>query len=378
MARKTQLHGIHSQSATMGEFAGFSMPLWYKGIAEEHMGVRNSVGFFDISHMSRFILKGRDATKLLSMILCGDLAKVDPGRAFYSLMCNERGGIIDDVVVMKRSPEEYVMVCNSSNREKDWSWIAGKVSQTGLELGLVDISEDTAMLAIQGPKAEDILQRTMKNPLRSLKRFSHIDGEIHGIGVTISRTGYTGEDGFELIIKDAHLDRPQKAEKVWALILSEGKTEGMMPCGLGARDTLRLEAGFCLYGQDIDEDTTPLEANLNWVVSFGKGEFIGRDALLRQRETGFERLRVGLTAKGKGIPRTGCSILKDEKRIGRVTSGTYSPLLSKGIAMGYIPKSLSREGEEVKIEVRGNLLDAIVTSPPFYDTSKYGWKRLKQ
>ncbi|MEM4311735.1 MAG: glycine cleavage system aminomethyltransferase GcvT [Nitrososphaerales archaeon] len=369
--KRTPLFHYHKDNSKLIEFAEFEMPLWFKGISEEHLTVRESLGLFDVSHMGRFLVKGKDATDFLNYLLPTDVLKVSKGRSFYTVFCNGEGGIVDDSVILKREENEYLVIGNAINIEKDWNWLKKHAKSFDVELN--NLSDDSAMLALQGPKAEEVLQTLVKEDLKQIKRFSNFKAKIEDLEVIISRTGYTGEDGFEIIIFDVSYEEPQKALNLWNLLLSKGA----LPCGLGARDTLRLEAGMCLYGNDIDESVNPLEANLSWIVSFDKGDYLGREALIKVKEKGVKRLRKGFLMEDRGIPRAKCKILKDEEEVGIVSSGTFSPLLKKGIAQGYIKASLSKDDELVQIDIRGIKSLARVKTPPLYDTNLYGWKRIK-
>jgi aminomethyltransferase len=372
--RKTQIYEIHKKMAKMTEFAGFEMPLWYKGITEEHLAVRNSVGVFDVSHMGRVIITGKDALSFLNYVITNDVTILTPNSALYSVMCNENGGIIDDFVVSRLEEEKFMLVPNATNREKDYNWLVKKAE--GFKVKIEDISDHVAMFAVQGPNAEKTLQKICTADLSKIERFKCATARLADVEVFLSRTGYTGEDGFEVYIWNAPLNKPDNALKVWNAILEAGKPFGIEPCGLGARDTLRLEAGLCLYGNDIDENTTPLEARLGFVVKFQKDNFIGKSALLKQKEEGVKRRRVGLQMVGQGIPRQGFKIYNDKgENIGHVTSGIFSPLLKRGIAMAYIQAQQAQEGNIVNIEIRGKPAKAKIVPFPFYDAEKYGYKR---
>jgi len=372
--RKTQLYEIHKKTAKMTEFAGFEMPLWYKGITEEHLAVRNNVGIFDVSHMGRVIITGKDAASFLNYVITNDVTALKPNSALYSVMCNENGGIIDDFVVSCLEEEKFLLVPNATNREKDFNWLVKKAK--GFSVKIEDISDKVAMFAVQGPNAEKALQKICTTDLSKIERFKCTPAKLADIDVFLSRTGYTGEDGFEVYVWNAPLDKPDNAVNLWNAILEAGKPYGIEPCGLGARDTLRLEAGLCLYGNDIDENTTPLEARLSFVVKFQKDKFIGKNALLKQKEEGVKRRRVGLQMVEQGIPRQGYKIYSEKgENIGQVTSGTFSPLLKCGIAMAYIQAQQAQEGNIVNIETRGKMAKAKIVPFPFYDAEKYGYKR---
>jgi aminomethyltransferase len=374
MMRRTQLYEIHKKTAKMTEFAGFEMPLWYKGITEEHLAVRNNVGIFDVSHMGRVIITGKDATSFLNYVITNDVTALKPNSALYSVMCNENGGIIDDFVVSCLEEEKFLLVPNATNREKDFNWLVKKAK--GFNVKIEDVSDKAAMFAVQGPNAEKTLQKICTTDLSKIERFKCTPAKLADMDVFLSRTGYTGEDGFEVYVWNAPLDKPDNAIHVWNAILEAGKPYGIEPCGLGARDTLRLEAGLCLYGNDIDENTTPLEARLGFVVKFQKDNFIGKNALLKQKEEGVKRRRVGLQMVEQGIPRQGYKIYSEKgENIGQVTSGTFSPLLKCGIAMAYIQTQQAQEGNIVNIEIRGKMAKAKIVPFPFYDAEKYGYKR---
>jgi aminomethyltransferase len=372
--RKTQLYEIHKKTAKMTEFAGFEMPLWYKGITEEHLAVRNNVGIFDVSHMGRVIITGKDAASFLNYVITNDVTALKPNSALYSVMCNENGGIIDDFVVSCLEEEKFLLVPNATNREKDFNWLVRTAK--GFNVKIEDISDKVAMFAVQGPNAEKTLQKICTTDLSKIERFKCTPAKLADIHVFLSRTGYTGEDGFEVYVWNAPLDKPDNAVNLWNAILEAGKPYGIEPCGLGARDTLRLEAGLCLYGNDIDENTTPLEARLGFVVKFQKDKFIGKNALLKQKEEGVKRKRVGLQMVEQGIPRQGYKIYSEKgENIGQVTSGTFSPLLKCGIAMAYIQAQQAQEGNIVNIEIHGKMAKAKIVPFPFYDAEKYGYKR---
>lgn len=372
--RKTQLFEIHSKAAKMTTFAGFEMPLWYKGIVPEHLAVRNSAGIFDVSHMGRIIITGKDSGNFLNHVITNDVSTLTPNSALYSIMCNEKGGIIDDFVVSCLEEEKFLLVPNATNREKDYSWLVKNAK--GFDVKIEDISDKAAMFAVQGPKAEKALQGICTTDLSKIERFKCASAKLADVDVFLSRTGYTGEDGFEVYVWNAPLEKPANAVKVWNAVLEAGKAFGIELCGLGARDTLRLEAGLCLYGNDIDEDTTPLEARLSFVVKFQKADFIGKNALLQQKSEGVKRRRVGLQMIEHGIPRSSFKVYNEMgENIGRVTSGTFSPLLKCGIAMTYVQTQQAAEGNIVNVEIRGKMVKAKIVPFPFYDAEKYGYKR---
>jgi aminomethyltransferase len=371
--KKTHLYEFHRKNAKLTLFAGFEMPLWFEGIIPEHLAVRNAVGIFDITHMGRTLITGPDAEAFLNYVTTNNVSVLTPLSAHYSLMCNERGGIKDDFVLSRLEEEKFLIVYNAANREKDFQWL--RTNARSFQVKIEDVSDQIAMFAVQGPKAQETLQKISSEDLSLIERFKCGWVEIAENRVFMSRTGYTGEDGFEIFVWDAPLSNPGKAVKVWNAILEAGKEFGIKPCGLGARDTLRLEAGMCLYGNDIDENTTPLEARLSFVVKFNKGDFIGREALLKQKEEGVKRRRVGVLMLEKGIPRVGFGIYKENKKIGYITSGTFSPLLKRGIGMAYVQTEHSKEETEVTIEIRQRKTKAKIVRFPFYDIEKYGYRR---
>jgi len=371
--KRTHLYQFHRENAELTLFAGFEMPLRYKGTIQEHLAVRNSVGLFDITHMGRALITGPDAEKFLNYVTTNNVSALTPLSAHYSLMCNEKGGIKDDFVLSKLENEKFLMVYNAANRKKDYEWLQKNAKK--FQVKIEEVSDNIAMFAVQGPRAQETLQKISSEDLSSIGRFKCGWTKLAETEVFISRTGYTGEDGFEVFVLDTPLSKPEKAVKVWKAILEAGKEFSIEPCGLGARDTLRLEAGMCLYGNDIDENTTPLEARLRFVVKFDKGEFIGRQALLKQKEEGVKRRRVGILMLDKGIPRPKFEVYKKEEKIGYITSGTFSPLLRKGIAMAYVRTDYSKEEMEVAVKIRQRKAKAKIVKFPFYDTEKYGYKR---
>ena len=371
--RRTHLYKFHKQSGRITLFAGFEMPLWYKGIIPEHMTVRNKVGVFDISHMGRALISGPESEAFLNYVTTNDVARLTPLSAHYSTMCNEKGGIKDDFILSRLEPDKFFMVYNAANRTKNYEWLVQHSKSFNVKVE--DVSDIIAMFAVQGPKAQETLQKIADSDLSKIERFKCGWTKLEGVDVFLSRTGYTGEDGFEIFVWDTSLSNPAKAEKVWNAILETGKDFGIEPCGLGARDTLRLEAGMCLYGNDIDENTTPLEARLGFVVKFKKENFIGKDALLKQKAEGVKRKRVGLRMLEKSIPRPNYEVWKNGQIIGRVTSGTFSPVLQCGIAVAYVPTEHAVKDSTVMVKIRGKLVKAEVVKFPFYDPTRYGYRR---
>lgn len=356
--KKTTLYQRHlDMGAKMVEFAGYDMPVRYSSLIEEHMAVRHSVGVFDVSHMGEFWIEGPQAQELIQKISSNDIRVLEDGEAQYSCMPNAEGGIIDDLIIYRVSQERYMLVVNASNMQKDWDWISGHNSYNAR---MTNHSEEMSLLAVQGPKAAALLQHLTELDLSAIKYYSFTIGQIAGINdVIISATGYTGSGGFELYV---HNDQ---AVQLWDAIFSVKSDIEVMPAGLGARDTLRLEMGYCLYGNDIDDTTSPLEAGLGWITKFNHN-FINSDKLLAQKEQGLRRRLIGFAMDDKGIPRQGYDILNIEGTvIGQVTSGTHSPGLDKGIGMGYVNLPYNKNGTPVLIRIRKNAVPATVTKTPF-------------
>lgn len=346
--------------AKMAEFAGYNMPISYSGINDEHATVRNNAGVFDVSHMGEFILKGPKALDLIQRVTSNDASKLTVGKAQYSCLPNETGGIVDDLIVYcLEENASYMLVVNASNTEKDWNWISSKNTE-GVEMH--DISDKTCLLAIQGPKAVEYMQELTDVDLVNLKYYTFAKGTFAGVdNVLISATGYTGSGGVEIYFEDKDGD----AEKIWDAIFKVGGPKGLKPIGLGARDTLRLEKGFCLYGNDIDDTTSPLEAGLGWITKFTK-DFTAKEILEKQKAEGVQRKLVGLEMIDKGIPRHHYKVQDAAgNEIGYVTSGTQSPSLGKAIAMAYVDKAHAAEGSEVFVSVRDKALKAVVVKMPF-------------
>ncbi|HEY9007084.1 glycine cleavage system aminomethyltransferase GcvT [Ohtaekwangia sp.] len=351
------LNDLHTKlGGKMVPFAGFNMPVRYSSDIEEHMAVRNGVGVFDVSHMGEFTLKGPDALDLIQRVTSNDASKIVDGQAQYSCLPNETGGIVDDLIVYKIKDNDYLLVVNAGNIEKDWNWIS-KFNTKGVDMK--NISDDTCLFAVQGPKAAGVLQKLTPIDLSTIKYYHFAIGEFAGVpNVVISNTGYTGAGGFEIYVNK------QYAEKVWNAIFEAGKDVNIKPIGLGARDTLRLEMGFCLYGNDIDDTTSPLEGGLGWITKFTK-DFTNAAALKKQKEEGVTKKLAGFKMVDKGIPRHDYSI-KDASGnvIGKVTSGTMSPVLGIGIGLGYVTPALATPGSEIFIDVRGRALKAQVSKLP--------------
>lgn len=373
MAKKTHLYQYHKKYGFLTEFAGFEMPLWYEGIIPEHLAVRNSVGIFDVTHMGRSVIEGPDAVEFLNYVLARDVSRVEIMQGKYTVMLNENGGIIDDLTFFRLDTNKYLLVYNASNREKDYNWLVKHSANFDVKIN--DVSDQVVMLAIQGPNAVDVIQSIADRNVKNIKRYWVGYAYVADQYVLLTRTGYTGEDGFEIYLWDTPLSMSKKALSFWEAILETGKEFGIKPCGLGARDTLRLEAGMCLYGHDITEEITPYEAKLDFTVNIDKDNFIGKDALLKQLDVGLDKVRVGIKLIDRGIPREGYRIYHDDLEVGYVTSGGYSPILKCGIAMGYVNIEYSDVNTEVAIDIRGKKARGTIVNIPFYDTKRYGWRR---
>jgi aminomethyltransferase len=360
--RRTPLYESHrAAGARLVEFAGWEMPVQYAGVIEEHRAVRGAAGLFDVSHMGEVRVRGGEAEAYLQRLTPNDVAKLAPGRAHYSGLLTERGTYVDDLLIYRLGADDFLVVVNASNADRDFQWMVDHVA--GADVELTNVSDDYALLALQGPRALEILTPLASIPSGdpgALKYYGFAQGEVAGVPGLISRTGYTGEDGFEL-----YLD-PAGAPAVWRRLLDAGA----VPAGLGARDTLRLEAAMALYGHEIDETTTPFEAGLDWVVKLGKGDFLGRDALAAQKERGLTRRLVGFEVAGRGIARQGHEVKADGAAVGSVTSGTWSPTFEKALGLAYVPAALAEPGTPLALDVRGRALDAAVVPTPFYRRPK--------
>ena len=343
--------------AKMVPFAGYNMPLQYSGLTEEHLAVRNSLGMFDVSHMGEFIVRGPEALDLIQKVTTNDVSKLVPGKIQYSCLPNGRGGIVDDLLVYQLSDQAYMLVVNASNIKKDWDWIE---QNNSFDAKLEDISDRTTLLAVQGPKATAALQKLTETDLEGMKYYTFEKGVFAGTdNVLMSATGYTGAGGFEIYFDNEH------AEKIWAAIMEAGAEFGILPAGLGARDTLRLEKGFCLYGNDIDDTTSPIEAGLGWITKF-TSDFIDSDTFKAQKENGVARKLVAFKMIDRGIPRKDYTILNEHgDTIGVVTSGTSSPILKQGIGLGYVKTDIAKVENNIYIEVRGKSLKAEIVKLPF-------------
>ncbi|MBB5397131.1 glycine cleavage system aminomethyltransferase GcvT [Mucilaginibacter sp. AK015] len=357
--KNTALTQVHTNlGAKMVPFAGYNMPVQYVGINAEHDTVRKGVGVFDVSHMGEFILKGENALDLIQRVTSNDASKLYDGKVQYSCLPNEEGGIVDDLLVYRIDEKTYMLVVNASNIEKDWNWIS-KFNTGGVDMK--DISDRTSLLAVQGPKAAEALQSLTDIDLGSMAYYTFKKGTFAGIdNVLVSATGYTGAGGFEIYFDNKH------AEYIWDEVFKAGEPFGIKPIGLAARDTLRLEMGFCLYGNDIDDTTSPLEAGLGWVTKFTK-QFTNSEALQQQKQAGVSRKLIGFEMIDRGIPRHDYEIVDAEGNvIGKVTSGTQSPSLQKAIGLGYVKSEFAKEGTDIYISIRDNKVKATVVKPPFY------------
>lgn len=357
--KSTALEQVHIElGAKMVPFAGYNMPVQYSGLRQEHAAVREQAGMFDVSHMGEFFVEGPDALPFLQKVTSNDVSKLIPGKIQYSCFPNEQGGIVDDLLVYCFSEVHFLLVVNASNMDKDWNHLMQYTE--GFDVKLSNQSEEYSLLAVQGPKAIEILQTLTNTDLGGIKYYNFVIGQMAGIAdVIISATGYTGAGGFELYLQN------EDAVKLWNAVLEAGEPHGLLPAGLGARDTLRLEMGMCLYGNDIDDTTSPLEAGLGWITKFTK-DFISSETFAKQKEEGITKKLVGFEMIDRGIPRQGYQITKDGEVVGRVTSGTASPSTGKNIGMGYVPVELSADGSEFDVVIRNKTIKAQVVKLPFY------------
>ena len=359
---RTPLYENHRRAgAKLVEFAGWEMPVQYSGLMEEHRAVRTAAGLFDVSHMGQVRVAGAGAEAYLQRLTPNDVAKLQPGRAHYSGLLDEAGHYLDDILVYRLAAEEFLVVVNAANADADFAWMSAQAHPDAV---LRNVSDEWALLALQGPRAPAILAKLSSDDLTAIKYYRFAEGKVAGKPAILSRTGYTGEDGFELYVA------PQDAPGIWDALLDAGRADGLLPAGLGARDTLRLEAGMALYGHEIDTTTTPWEAGLDWVVKMDKGDFIGRAALERALAEGVRRRLVGFEVTGRGIARQGHAVLGDGRRVGAVTSGTFSPTFEKALGMAYVPVDLSEVGTAVAIDVRGKAVEAKIAPLPFYKRAK--------
>jgi len=360
--KRTPLYEVHKKlGGKMVEFAGFEMPVMYTSIIDEHLAVRTKAGIFDVSHMGEIFVRGNDATKFLQWITSNEVEKMKKGRAKYNSFPTEKGTVVDDLLAYKLADDEYMLVVNAANTDKDFQWLMDHTK--GFDVKLENASAEIAQIAIQGPEAQAIVQKLTDYDLSSIKYYRFAEIEFLGEDVIISRTGYTGEDGFEIYSK------ADAGEKIWNALMEAGQEHGLKPAGLGARDTLRLEAGMHLYGNDMDETTTLLEADLEWIIKWEK-DFIGKEALQRQKKEGLKRKLVGFEMVDKAVPRHGYKVFVDGKEYGIVASGSYAPYLKKNIGNVYLPIEKTEPGNEFEIEIRGKRLKARVVPRPFYKREK--------
>lgn len=356
--KRTPLYDTHLKlGARIVEFGGWEMPVQYTSILEEHRAVRQRAGLFDICHMGEIEVRGEEALPFLRRVLTNDPALLSLGQAQYSLLCNREGGVLDDLIVYRTGEKRYLLVVNAANSDKDYRWLKDH-RQEGMTVE--NLSDRTGLLALQGPRAEAILQKLTEIALPTLAYYHCAEGRVAGLEALVARTGYTGEDGFEIVVSSEH------AVELWEALMEAGREEGLSPVGLGARDTLRLEAAMPLYGHELDETTNPLEAGLGRFVNWDKGDFIGREALLRVKEEGVRRKLIGFEMVGRGIPRSDYQIAHQGQVVGRVTSGSYAPTLEAAIGMGYVPPKLARPGTEIEVLIRGRPVRAEVVRRPFY------------
>lgn len=360
MVKNTALTKLHEAAgAKMTPFAGYNMPLEYSGVIKEHMAVRDVAGIFDVSHMGEFWIKGEGALPLLQKITTNDVSKLTIGQAQYTCMPNGKGGIVDDLIIYRFEENKYMAVVNAANIEKDWNWF---VQNNAFGAELEDASDTMSLIALQGPKAKNILQKITECELDGIKNFCFETAPVaHAQEVIISATGYTGAGGFELYCYNSD------AAGIWEALFEVGEPEGLVPAGLAARDTLRLEMGYCLYGNDIDDTTSPIEAGLGWIVKFADGkDFVDREQMEKQKKDGLQRKLIGFELVGRGIPRHDYEIVDENGTpVGKVTSGTMSPILQKGIGMGYVKTELSKTGSKIFIKIRNKQIEALVTKLPF-------------
>ncbi len=363
--KKTKINKAHHHlGGKMVDFFGWDLPVQYSGLSSEHNSVRKTGGIFDVSHMGEIFVKGNSALDAVQYITSNNIGKLLPGKIVYTALPNERGCFVDDMLVYMISGNEYLLVVNAANLEKDFEWIVNKTKKFNVDVE--NKSNEYSQIAIQGPKAEELLSQFTNDKISDLKYYHFLNGKIGNIESMISRTGYTGEDGFEIYFKSDE----KTASDLFIDLVESGSKFGIVPVGLGARDTLRLEAKMSLYGNDIDDSHTILEADLSWILKLKKGEFIGRDILLKQKQEGIKRKLVGFELIEKGVPRHGYKVFVKGEHYSEVTSGTYSPFLKKPIGLAYLPIENSNIGEKFKVEIRGKLIEAKIVKTPFYKREK--------
>jgi aminomethyltransferase len=362
--KKTPLNAAHRElGGKMVDFGGWDMPVQYTaGVIEEHMATRTRAGLFDVSHMGEIWVEGADAIPFVNRLTTNDVTKLVDGQAHYSALTNEEGGVVDDLLVYRFDVDKLLLVVNAGTTEKDWDWITSHKRDENVTL--TNASADYCQIAIQGPKAVEILRQLTDTNLDEIKYYHFTMGYVDGVESIISRTGYTGEDGFEIYANQKY------ARQLWDKLLDTGKEHGILPCGLAARNTLRLESAMSLYGHELGDDITPLESNLGWITKLQKGDFIGREALEKKKENGLSRRLAGFEMTQPGIARDGYDVYIDDKLVGQVTSGSPAPFLKKNIGLAFLPTEFAKEGQEIKIDVRGKRLSARVVPTPFYKRQK--------
>jgi len=362
--KKTPLNEVHrALGGKMVDFGGWDMPVQYPaGVIEEHMATRTRAGLFDVSHMGEIWVKGPDAIGFVNGLTTNDVTKLVDGQAQYSAFPNEQGGVVDDLLVYRFGPEQLLLVVNAATTDKDWAWITSHKGDE--QVTLTNASADYCQIAIQGPKALGILRKLTDTPLEPIKYYHFTTGEVDGVEAIISRTGYTGEDGFEVYAA------AENAEQLWNKMLETGKQDGILPCGLAARNTLRLESAMSLYGHELDDDISTLEANLGWITKLDKGDFTGRDAIASLKSSGLKRKLVGFEMREPGIARDGFDVYLDDKKVGIVTSGSPAPFLKKNIGLAFVPTEFANVGQQITIDVRGKKLLAEIVPTPFYKRPK--------
>ncbi len=358
--KKTPLNEVHRNSGgKMVDFGGWDMPVQYEaGVIAEHLATREKAGLFDVSHMGEIWVDGPDAVAFVNHLTTNDVSKLVDGQAHYSALTNESGGVVDDLLVYRFSDDKLFLVVNAATQDKDWAWISSKVGNYDIKLR--HASADFCQIAIQGPKALGILQKLTETDLDAIKYYHFTTGKVDGVEAIISRTGYTGEDGFEVYAD------PSKAVQLWKRMMDAGAGEGILPCGLAARNTLRLESAMSLYGHELGDTISPLEANLGWICKLNKGDFIGREPMLTLKEDGLTRKLAGFEMTDRGIARDGFDVYVGDERVGAVTSASPAPFLKKNIGLAFLPVQFAKTGQEITIDVRGKKLAAVVVPTPFY------------
>ena len=362
--KKTPLNEIHrSSGGKMVDFGGWDMPVQYTaGVIAEHMATRERAGLFDVSHMGEFWVEGEDAIRFVNRLTTNDVTKLVDGQAHYSALTNEKGGVVDDLLVYRFDVDKLLLVVNASTTDKDWDWITSHKADENITL--TNASKDYCQIAVQGPRAREIAQTLTDVDLAEIKYYHFTAGTFDGVDAIISRTGYTGEDGFEVYANREH------AEKIWRDLLAAGEQFGILPCGLAARNTLRLESAMSLYGHELSDTISPLEANLGWICKLNKGEFIGREAMAKLKAEGLQRKLVGFEMTDKGIARDDCEVYVGDEKVGYVSSGSPAPFLKKNIGLAFVPVEFAKTGQEITIDVRGKKLAAVIVPTPFYKREK--------